>query len=52
MIKNLLHAISFVLIISWIVGFIGYSAGGMIHILLGIALILIVLSFFQKREPA
>lgn len=48
---NLLYIIAVILIISWLVGFIGYSAGGLIHILLVIAVIAIVLRTIQGRQP-
>lgn len=40
---NLLYIIAVVLIIAWAIGFIGYSAGGLIHILLVIAIIAILI---------
>lgn len=40
---NLLYLIAVVLIIAWLVGFVGYHAGGLIHILLVIAVISILL---------
>jgi hypothetical protein len=40
---NLLYAIAVILIIAWAIGFIGYHVGGLIHILLVIALIAILL---------
>lgn len=40
---NLLYVIAVILIIGWIFGFFVYSAGGLIHILLVIAVIAIVL---------
>jgi hypothetical protein len=40
---NLLYIIAVLLIIGWLIGFIGYSAGGLIHILLVIAVIAILL---------
>jgi uncharacterized membrane protein YtjA (UPF0391 family) len=39
---NLLYLIAVILLIAWAIGFIGYSAGGIIHILLVIAIIAIV----------
>jgi hypothetical protein len=39
---NLLYVIAVILIIAWAIGFIGYSAGGIIHILLVIAVIAII----------
>lgn len=39
---NLLYLIAVILIIAWAIGFVGYSAGGIIHILLVIAIIAIL----------
>jgi hypothetical protein len=44
---NLLYVIAAILIIAWLFGFIGYSAGGLFHILLVIAIIAIVLRIIQ-----
>lgn len=40
---NLLYVVAVVLIIIWAIGFFGYAAGGLIHILLVIAIIAILL---------
>ena len=47
---NLLYVVAVILIIAWAIGFIGYSAGGLIHILLVIAVIAIVLRLIQGRR--
>ena len=47
---NLLYLIAVVLVIAWLVGFIGYSAGGIIHILLVIAVIVVLLRIIQGRR--
>ena len=47
---NLLYIIAVILVIGWAVGFIGYNAGGLIHILLVIALIAVVLRIIQGRK--
>lgn len=47
---NLLYLVAVILIIAWAVGFVGYSSGGIIHILLVIAIIAIVLQVIQKRR--
>ena len=47
---NLLYIIAVILIIGWAVGFIGYSAGGLIHILLVIAIIAILIRLIQGRR--
>lgn len=44
---NLLYIIAVILIIAWAIGFIGYSAGGLIHVLLVIAVIAIILRVIQ-----
>ena len=48
---NLLYIIAVILIIGWLIGFIGYSAGGLIHILLVIAIIAILIRVIQGRRP-
>ena len=40
---NLLYLIAVILIIAWAIGVLGYHAGGIIHILLVIAVIAILL---------
>lgn len=47
---NILYVIAVILVISWAIGFIGYSAGGIIHILLVIALIAFILRIIQGRR--
>jgi hypothetical protein len=47
---NLLYVVAVVLIILWAIGFLGYSAGGLIHILLVIALIAILFRVIQGRR--
>ena len=48
---NLLYVIAVILIIGWAIGFIGYNAGGLIHILLVIALIAVILRVIQGKKP-
>jgi hypothetical protein len=48
---NLLYLIAVILIISWAVGFFAYSAGGLIHILLVIALVAILLRVIRGNDP-
>jgi hypothetical protein len=47
---NLLYIIAVILIIGWLIGFFAYSAGGIIHILLVIALIAIIIRVIQGRK--
>lgn len=44
---NLLYIVAVVLIIFWAIGFFGFSAGYIIHILLVIALISLLLRIIQ-----
>ncbi|MBL0259419.1 MAG: lmo0937 family membrane protein [Bacteroidetes bacterium] len=48
---NLLYIIAVILVISWLIGFVGFHAGGIIHILLVIAIIVVLLSVIQGRKP-
>lgn len=47
---NLLYIIAVILIIGWLIGFVGYNAGGIIHILLVIAAIAVILRIIQGRR--
>ena len=47
---NLLYVIAIILLIAWAIGFIGYSAGGIIHVLLVIAIIAIILRLIQGKS--
>ncbi|HSH65699.1 MAG TPA: lmo0937 family membrane protein [Bacteroidia bacterium] len=44
---NLLYIIAVILVISWAIGFIGFHAGGIIHILLVIAIIAVLLRLIR-----
>ncbi len=47
---NLLYTVAVILIIIWAIGYFGYAAGGIIHLLLVIAIIVILLKFIQGRR--
>jgi len=47
---NLLYVFAVILIILWAVGFVGYSAGGLIHVLLVIALIAVIFRVIQGKR--
>jgi hypothetical protein len=47
---NLLYLAALILITVWSIGFIGYSMGGIIHILLVIAVIAVILRVIQGRR--
>jgi hypothetical protein len=48
---NLLYYLAVILIIGWAIGFFGYAAGGIIHVLLVIAVIAIILRVIQGNKP-
>ena len=45
--SNILYLIAVILIIGWAVGFFAYSAGGIIHVLLVIAIIAVILNVIK-----
>jgi hypothetical protein len=47
---NLLYIIAVILLISWAIGFFAYSAGGLIHILLVIAIIAVLLRLIRGNS--
>jgi len=46
--SSLLYIIAVILIIGWVFGFFFYSAGGLIHVLLVIAVIAIILAVIRR----
>jgi hypothetical protein len=46
---NLLYVIAVILVIIWAIGFFGYAAGGIIHVLLVIAIVLVLLKFIRRE---
>jgi hypothetical protein len=44
---NLLYLIAVILVIAWAIGFLGYHAGGLIHILLVIAVVAVLLKVIR-----
>lgn len=47
---NLLYIIAVLLIIAWLIGFVAFSVGGLLHLLLVIAVIAILLRLIQGRK--
>jgi predicted ferric reductase len=47
---NILYIVAVVLVIIWAIGFLGYNSGGIIHILLVIALISILLRLISGNK--
>jgi Family of unknown function (DUF5670) len=48
--RNLLYIIAIIFIIAWAIGFLGFHAGGIIHILLIIAVIAVILRIIQGKR--
>ncbi|HYG51736.1 MAG TPA: lmo0937 family membrane protein [Flavobacteriales bacterium] len=49
--SNILYIIAVILVVGWLIGFLGYHAGGLIHILLVIAVIAILLRLIRGSDP-
>lgn len=49
---NLLYIIAVILIIGWAIGFIGFHAGGLIHVLLIIAIVAVLLRVISGNRAA
>jgi len=47
---NLLYVIAVILLVLWAIGYLGLHAGGIIHILLVIAVIAVILRVIQGRR--
>ncbi|UXP32537.1 lmo0937 family membrane protein [Reichenbachiella agarivorans] len=47
--SNLLYLIAVILIIGWLLGFFVYSVGGLIHVLLVLAIIAILFRLISGR---
>ena len=50
--KRMLYTIAVILILLWLLGFVSsYTMGGVIHILLVIALIMVLVNLISGRKP-
>jgi hypothetical protein len=47
---NLLYTLAVILLIAWAIGFLGFHVGGIIHILLVIAIIAVLLRIIQGKK--
>lgn len=47
---NILYIIALILVIAWAVGYLGFSAGNLIHILLAIALIAVIIRVIRGNR--
>jgi hypothetical protein len=46
--RSLLYIIAVILVIGWVLGFFMYNAGGIIHVLLVIAIIALLLGVIRR----
>jgi hypothetical protein len=49
--RSLLYIIALLLVIGWIIGVVGYSLGGLIHVLIVIAVVAVLLDLIRGRRP-
>ena len=49
--RSLLYIIAVILVIGWLIGFVGYHAGGLIHILLVLAIISVLIRVIAGSRP-
>jgi hypothetical protein len=49
---NLLYVLAVILLIGWAIGFFAFSAGGIIHVLLVVAIIAVLVRVIQGRRVA
>jgi hypothetical protein len=47
---NLLYVVAVILVIAWLIGLVGFHAGGIIHVLLVIAVIAVLFRIIQGRR--
>ena len=48
---NLLYVVAVVLIIAWLIGLVGFHAGGIIHVLLVLAIIAVLFRVIGGKRP-
>jgi hypothetical protein len=48
---NLLYTIAVILVIIWAIGYLGFQTGGIIHVLLVIAIIAVLFRVISGNKP-
>lgn len=48
--SNLLYIVAVILIIGWLVGYFAFNLGGVVHLLLVVALVMIVARLIQGKR--
>lgn len=46
--RSILYLLAVILVIGWLIGWVGYSQGGLIHILLFLAIVSLLLGLIRK----
>jgi hypothetical protein len=49
--SNLLYTVAVVLVIIWAIGYLGFQSGGIIHLLLVIAIIAVLVRVIRGSRP-
>jgi hypothetical protein len=49
--KSMLWTIFVILVVLWLLGFLGHVGGGLIHLLLVIAVVVLIINLIQGRRP-
>jgi hypothetical protein len=48
--RNILYIVAVIFVVGWLIGVIGFHVGGVIHLLLLIAIIVILLNIVQGKK--
>ncbi len=49
--ENLLYIFAVILVIGWFIGYVGFNSGGIIHLLLFIAIVAVLLRVIRGERP-
>jgi len=47
---NILYTVAVICVIAWAIGYLGYQTGGILHVLLVIAIVAVLLNVIQGRK--
>jgi hypothetical protein len=50
--RSLLYALAVILVIAWIIGFLAFSAGALIHLLLIVAIVSVLIGLMRGADKA
>ncbi|MFM2360263.1 MAG: hypothetical protein RLY16_2256 [Bacteroidota bacterium] len=49
--RDILYTVAVVCIVLWVIGFLGFNLGGLVHILFAIAIIALLLRIIKGNSP-